>query len=192
MRGMLILASASPRRQQLLRWLCFDYVVDAPDVDERVRPGEIATELVSRLSRSKAMTVAVRRPNCWILAADTVVEVGGDILGKPADAAEAAAMLGRLAGKEHRVCTAFTLLGPDGAVHADEVVLTRVRFRALGPAAIAAYVASGEGEGKAGSYAIQGLGAGLVASVEGSFTNVIGLPLTEVAQAFARAGLLVS
>src|SRR5262249_7719142 len=111
-------------------------------------------------------------------------------LGKPADVAAASVMLGRLAGREHRVSTGFALLAPGGTVQASEVVVTRVRFRALAPDAIAAYVASGEPEGKAGGYAIQGRGAALIESIDGSLTNVIGLPLVEVGRVLEEAGLL--
>jgi septum formation protein len=134
--------------------------------------------------------VAARWAEAWVLAADTVVEFAGEVLGKPANASDATRMLTRLAGREHRVFTGFTLRGPGGAPPSEGVVVTRVRFRAIPPASIAAYVASGEPEGKAGGYAIQGLGAGLIAAIEGSFTNVIGLPLVEVGRALEEAGLL--
>jgi septum formation protein len=186
---MLVLASASPRRQQLLRWLQIEYAIDPPEVDESVRPGEAGVVLVERLAAAKAAAVAARRPMDWILAADTVVEIDGELLNKPADRPEAAAMLRRLAGREHRVLTGFTLLAPGAVPRAGEVVVTRVHFRPLGPAEVAAYVASGEPDGKAGGYAIQGFGAGLVSRIDGSFTNVIGLPLDEVGQALAEAGL---
>ncbi len=187
---MLVLASASPRRHQLLRWLGIDYVVDPPEVDERALPGEGPAALVERLARDKARAVTARRPGDWVLAADTLVELDGAVLGKPVDSAEAAAMLGRLSAHEHRVFTGFALLAPGAAIRAAEVVVTRVRFRALDLASIARYVASGEPEGKAGGYAIQGLGAGLIAGIDGSFTNVIGLPLEEVERALREAGLL--
>jgi len=188
----LILASASPRRRQLIGWLGVDYVVEPAAIDEQPRPGESAAALVRRLGRAKAAEVSVRRPGEWVLGADTVVEVDDRMLGKPADATEARRMLSRLSGREHRVFTGFALLTPGGNVAAEEVVMTRVRFRPLSSAAIASYVASGETDGKAGGYAIQGHGAGLISSIEGSFTNVIGLPLVEVERALAKAGLLAS
>lgn len=187
---MLVLASASPRRSALLRWLGVEFVIDAPDVDERARPGEEPAPLVARLAREKALAVGARHPAAWILAADTLVELDGALLGKPADAAEAASMLGRLAGREHRVFTGFALVAPDGGLCREETVVTRVRFRRLDRAAIDAYVASGEPSGKAGGYAMQGQGAGLIAGIDGSFTNVIGLPLDEVEHALREAGLL--
>jgi septum formation protein len=124
------------------------------------------------------------------LAADTIVEIDGRILGKPADQDDARAMLASLAGREHRVHTGFALLAPGGQVRAAEVVVTRVRCRPLDAPAIATYVASEEPADKAGAYAIQGLGAGLIAGIDGSFTNVVGLPLVEVGRALREAGLL--
>ncbi len=159
----LVLASASPRRRELLGWLVAGWVIVVAEIDERPAPEEAAGDLV--------------------------VEIDGDILGKPTDAAEASAMLGRLAGREHRVSTGFALLAPGGALSAAEVVVTRVRFRPLAAGAIAAYVASGEPEGKAGGYAIQGRGAALIECIDGSLTNVIGLPLVEVGRALEAAGL---
>ena len=187
---MLVLASASPRRQQLLRWLGVPYDLDAADIDERPGANEPATELVSRLARAKAAAVSARRPGAWVLGADTIVELDGVMFGKPADPAEAVVMLARLAGREHRVATGFALLSPGGGLHAAGRVVTRVLFRPFDERVIEAYVASGESEGKAGAYAIQGLGAGLIERIDGSFTNVIGLPLAEVERALEEAGLL--
>jgi septum formation protein len=188
--SVLVLASASPRRRELLGWLVGGWVLDAAEIDERPAPKEAADSLVRRLALAKARAVGSRRPPAWVLGADTVVEIDGEVLGKPADAAAATAMLGRLAGREHRVSTGFALLAPGGMVKAAEVVVTRVRFRPLAPDAIAAYVASGEPEGKAGGYAIQGRGAGLIERIDGSLTNVIGLPLVEVGRVLEEAGLL--
>lgn len=187
---MLVLASASPRRRQLLRWLGVPYEVDAADIDERPEGGEGPTDLVTRLARAKGAAVSGRRSGAWVLAADTIVEIDGIMFGKPADSVEAAAMLARLAGREHRVATGFALLAPGGRVHTTDRVVTRVVFRRFDGAVIDAYVASGEPEGKAGAYAIQGLGAGLIDRIDGSFTNVIGLPLVEVGRALEEAGLL--
>jgi septum formation protein len=186
---MLVLASASPRRRELLRWLVAEYELDTAEIDESPRPGEAATNLVARLAQGKAEAVAARRTGAWILAADTIVEIDGDVLGKPADEREAVAMLGRLSGREHRVFTGFTLLAPGGE-HRSGTVESRVLFRRLDGARIAGYVATGEPLDKAGAYAIQGWGAAIVARVDGSFTNVIGLPLEEVAAVLREAGLL--
>ena len=187
---MLVLASASPRRQQLLAWLGVPYDLLPAEVDERPRPREEAADLVLRLARAKAAAIAAWRPADWVLAADTIVEVDGLMFGKPEDAADAARMLARLAGREHRVATGFALARPGGAVHAAELVLTRVRFRRLDARAIERYVATREGDDKAGAYAVQGLGAGLIERIDGSFTNAIGLPLAEVGRALEEAGLL--
>jgi septum formation protein len=187
---MLVLASASPRRRELLRWLVAEYDLDVAEVDESARPGEAAAALVARLAEAKAEAVAARRPEAWVLAADTIVEIDGDVLGKPAGPREAAGMLRRLSGREHRVYTGFTLLGPEGRAGHRGTVESRVRFHDLSSRTIDSYVATGEPLDKAGSYAIQGRGAGLVARVDGSFTNVIGLPLGEVGAALREAGLL--
>jgi septum formation protein len=187
----LVLASASPRRQELLGWLGIEHVFEPADVDERVRPKETGPELVLRLANAKAAAIAARRPHAWVLGADTIVEVDGDLLGKPNDRAEGGRMLARLSGREHRVATGFALLAPGGAVRAADVVLSHVRFRRIEPRALAAYLETGEPDDKAGAYAIQGLGAALIERVEGSFTNVMGLPLVEVERALEEAGLLV-
>jgi septum formation protein len=186
----LVLASASPRRRELLRWLVAEYELDVAEVDESARRGETAPALVARLAAAKGEAVAARRPEAWVLAADTIVEIGGDVLGKPADARDAADMLRRLSGREHRVFTGFVLLAPRGGERRARTVESRVLFHELTPRTIEAYVATGEPLDKAGSYAIQGRGAGLVARVDGSFTNVIGLPLAEVGAALREAGLL--
>src|SRR5207244_10863062 len=122
--------------------------------DHRSAPRARAAHLVPRPARAKAAAVTARRPAAWVLAADTIVELAGAMLGKPADAGDAARMLARLAGREHRVATGFALVRPGGAVHSAELVLTRVRFRRLDARAIERYVASREGDAKAGAYAV--------------------------------------
>jgi septum formation protein len=179
----LILASASPRRRELLERVGLALEVCPADVDETPLPGEPPRAYVARVARAKAQAIA--RPGAWVLAADTTVTIDGAILGKAADGAEAAAMLRRLSGRVHEVITAFTLLG-DAA--RDEVVASEVAFVPLDEPTIAAYVASGEWRGKAGAYAVQGIGAALVREVRGSVTNVIGLPLAEVLAALRAAG----
>ena len=190
MRRVLVLASASPRRERLHGWRGVPFEIDPASVDESPHAGELATDMVRRLAHAKGSAVASRRAADWILAADTTVELHGVLFGKPRDAADAASMLAQLAGREHRVATGFVLLAPGGAVSAAHVVVTRVRFRPLDAHAVAAYVDTGECEGKAGAYAIQGHGAGLIDRIDGSFTNVIGLPMVETARALAGAGLL--
>jgi septum formation protein len=187
----LVLASASPRRRELLGWLGIEHAVEPADVDERARLGEAGPELVRRLATAKAAAVAARRPHDWVLGADTIVEIDGELLGKPVDRADGTRMLACLSGREHRVATGFALLAPGGAVRAAAVVLSRVRFRRIESRALAAYLETGEPDDKAGAYAIQGLGAALIERVEGSFTNVMGLPLVEVECALKEASLLV-
>lgn len=179
-----ILASASPRRRQLLEQIGDAVWVRPAEVDETPRPGEPAPELVRRLARAKAEAVAralwsVTPPSggaAPILAADTVVALPDEILGKPADAADAAAMLHRLSGRMHEVWTGLCLLQL-GAPPAEAAEMTRVWFAPLTPAEIAAYVATGEPLDKAGAYGIQGPAARFIPRLEGSYSNVMGLPL---------------
>jgi septum formation protein len=188
--AVLVLASASPRRRELLERVGLRFEVDAADVDEAQAPGESPDAYAARVAEDKARLVAGRRPDAFVLAADTIVELGGEVLGKAADAAEARAMLARLAGRTHRVRTAVVLLAPGGGGGAARRVAvdTAVDMRALGDDELAGYVASGEWRGKAGAYAVQGIGAALVRAVRGSYTNVVGLPLVEVLELVAAAG----
>ena len=184
---MIILASASPRRTQLLRLLGIAHEVDAAHgVDERPLPGEAPEALAVRLARAKALGVAPRHPGIPVLAADTVVVLEDEILGKPEDATAAERMLRRLAGRTHDVVTAVAL-AVDGNVSAD-VDRTRVRFRSLSPELIRDYVATGEPLDKAGSYGLQGFGAVLVDRIEGDCFGVIGLPLRLVVDLLEAAG----
>lgn len=176
----LILASASPRRRWLLAALGVAFTVVSVDVDERPRAGEEPVAFARRMAAEKVRGAA-RVGAGWVLGADTIVEIDARVLGKPVDVEEARAMLERLSGRVHVVRTAVVLLAPSGTVAEELVETTEVSFRALDAAAIAAYVATGEPFDKAGAYAIQGEGAHLVDRVVGSFTNVIGLPLPEVA-----------
>lgn len=157
------------------------------EVDESVRAGEEAVPYAARVAADKAAAIAGAHPERWILAADTVVEVDGVLLGKAADAREARSMVARLAGRVHRVTTAFAVRGPGGA-RADEAVTAEVVFRPLTDAEVHAYIESGEWRGKAGAYAIQGVAAALVSEVRGSITTVIGLPLAEVLTTLAALG----
>jgi len=181
---MLILASASPRRRELLERIGVPIEVRPADVDERVLPGEAALDYVRRIAATKAAAVADGER--WVLAADTIVEIDGDILGKAADEAEAEAMLRRLRGRRHRVTTAVALRGP--GVTAERVVHSDVIMAAVDDDDVADYVASGEWRGKAGAYAVQGIAAALVVAVHGSITNVIGLPLAEVVDLLRDTG----
>jgi septum formation protein len=183
------LASASPRRRELLERVGVPLEVRPADVDEAPRAGEAPVAYVARIARDKAQAVA-RRAGQWVLAADTTVTIDGAILGKAETGDEAAAMLRKLSGRAHQVITAFTLVGDSGETkfHHDGVVSTDVAMVTLDEGMIADYVASNEWRGKAGAYAIQGIGAAFVREVHGSVTNVIGLPLVEVLDALRAVG----
>lgn len=184
----MVLASASPRRQEFLRRLGLVFHGVPAEVDEGLLPGEPAPEAARRLAGQKARAVAMAWPGAAVLAADTLVVLDQHILGKPLDREDARRMLGLLSGAEHQVVTGYCLLW-QGREDCGQAV-SRVRFRALSPAEIAAYVASGEPLGKAGAYAVQGLGAALVDQVGGSYTNVVGLPLAEVVELLLRRGII--
>lgn len=179
----LVLASGSPRRREILGALGLEFRVHASDVDEMRARGEAAGDYAARLAREKATDVAARLraelPDAMVLGADTIVVVDGDVLGKPVDDADARAMIARLAGRAHEVTTAVALVSPSRGLCAEGSTTTEVWFRALGPEEIARYVASGDGRDKAGAYAVQGLGSGLVTRVQGSYSNVVGLPAAE-------------
>ena len=185
----IVLASASPRRRELLALTGLDFSVVVSDVEEPAPDGgETPGGYALRLACLKARDVARQHPGAFVLGADTVVAVGEHILGKPVDEADAARMIGLLAGREHTVVTACCLIGPDGETVWAEPVSSKVCFSALTPQTIAAYAATGESLDKAGGYAIQGLGAFMIESLEGSYTNVVGLPLAETMHALALAG----
>ena len=182
----LVLASGSPRRQELLGRLGLAFTVRVPDVDETPRPGEGAETYVERLARTKAVA-ADGHPGEVVLAADTTVELDGALLGKPADAASARAMLGGLSGRTHRVHTGVAVAAAGDL--RSRVTTTEVTFRVLTPEEIEAYLASGEPFDKAGGYGIQGRAGAFVASVAGSVSNVVGLPLAQTAALLAAVGL---
>lgn len=175
----LILASASPRRAELLRSAGFTFDIDPADIDETPAAGEAPAAYTLRVAQAKAARVIRRHRerDTVVLAADTEVVLGRQILGKPADAADAARMLRALAGRVHEVLTAVALRG---ACDAAEVVTTRVWFAAMSEAEIAAYAESGEPMGKAGAYAVQGRGARFVERIDGSWSGVVGLPLATI------------
>ena len=186
-----ILASASPRRSELLRAAGQRFDCIASGVDETPYPAESALDFARRIAHGKAHEVSRRCPARWVLAADTIVVVDGDVLGKPADAAEAATMLARLSGRSHLVLTGVCLIDPTG--HADaSVAFTTVEFRPLLADEIEGYVATGEPMDKAGAYAIQGGAGPFVTRIEGAHDNVVGLPVALI-QAMCRArGIQVS
>lgn len=194
-RPSLVLASGSPRRRDLLAGLGLEFVVRPVDVDETPLPEEPPRAYVERLARDKA--AARVEPGELVLAADTTVVLDGEILGKPEDEAGAREMLGRLAGREHTVFTGIALVGgegawngasPDGRAPRSHVEESRVRIAAMSPDELAWYAATGEGLDKAGSYAVQGLGALFVERICGDYTNVVGLPLPATFRLFREAG----
>lgn len=180
-RSSLVLVSASPRRRWLLAKLGVQFDVLPVDIDERARSGEAPIDFAQRMADEKAAAAVATRGDAWLLAADTVVAVDGASWGKPRDAAEAGSMLATLSGRRHTVYTGMTLLHPGGAPATRAVTATDVCFRTLSAAEIGAYIATGEPFDRAGAYAIQGEGAHLIDRVDGSYTNVIGLPLPQVA-----------
>jgi len=185
----LVLASASPRRREILETLGLAFEVDPSRAEEAPRDGEAPRELALRLAADKAREVSARRPSDAVLGADTVVVLDGAALGKPADEAEARAMIGRLSGRWHEVITGVAL-ARDGIAVETLAVTTRVRFAALSQERIARYAATGEGLDKAGAYGVQGIGAGLVERIEGSYANVVGLPAHETVLLLERHGAL--
>lgn len=189
----LILASASPRRLGLLRRLGLDPIARPSNVHEDSRPDESPTELVLRLAEAKGRSVAStfgqHDPPCVVLAADTGVVLDRRVLGKPRDASEARQMLLTLRGRVHEVMTAVFLMRTDTRRHTCDVETTRVSFRAYDEKTIDSYVATGEPLDKAGAYGIQGGGAALVDRVDGSWTNVVGLPLEQLGPWLTRIGV---
>lgn len=182
----LVLASRSPRRLELLRTVGLDPHVDAPDVDEAVIPGESPADYVVRVARAKCAVVAGRHDaGTVVLAADTTVALGAEILGKPADRTEATAMLTRLSGCTHQVHTAVAVCS--GGFTLTELVTTDVTFGELGADEIAWYVGLGESFDKAGAYGVQSAGGALVERIDGSPSNVVGLPLRETLALIRRA-----
>ena len=183
----LILASSSPRRAELLIQAGFSFQIDPADVDETLMSGELPDGYVARVARDKARAVAPRHASGRvILAADTTVVAAGEILAKPTDAADAARMLGLLSGTVHDVFTGVVVT--TGGVESVEVVRTRVHFIDLTAADIDWYVGTGEASGKAGAYGIQGRAARFVDWIEGSWSNVVGLPIATVARLLGPAG----
>jgi septum formation protein len=188
----LVLASGSPRRVALLAELGVPFqtvVSDAPEtIDPRLDPETQAVEIAER----KARTVASQLAAGIVLGADTIVVLDGALLGKPVDDADATSMLRRLSGREHRVVTGIAVVDArTGSLHTS-AISSVVGFRSLTDSEIAQYVASGEPAGKAGAYAIQGLGAGLVSNLNGCFSNVVGLPLCETARLLSAAGVAIN
>ena len=187
----IVLASGSPRRRDLLEKLGWSIRVVVPEVDERPLPSESPEKLCMRLAGAKAAKVAQTDPyngeSIPIVAADTIVVVDGDVLGKPADESESLVMLKRLRGRAHEVLTGISVIWKGKSLSTME--RTVVNFRPLDDSAVQAYAATGEGADKAGAYAIQGKGSLLVASIEGDYFNVVGLPLCRLSSMFEEMGL---
>ena len=184
-----ILASASPRRRELLASIGLDFDVIPSSIPEIRGDGESPEEYVARLSREKAAAIAAKHPERWIIAADTTVLLGEELLEKPADPADARRMLAVIAGKTHVVYTGVTLQNLAGGYHDTRVAESEVRMLPLSEREIAWYVGTGEPLDKAGAYAVQGIGAMFIDSVHGSYTNVVGLPLALLYQMLRRAGI---
>jgi len=182
-----ILASASPRRRELLTLIGIAHEVLPADIDESAFPDEAPAPHAERLARAKAHALAERHPHAVVIAADTIVVVDGEILGKPRDAAHAAAMLGRLAGREHVVYTAIAVARDAQTESAVEDV--RVTMRPMTAGEITAYIATGEPMDKAGAYGIQGYGATIVERVDGDYFSVMGLGLRRLVELLARVGV---
>jgi septum formation protein len=186
--ALLVLASASPRRLDLLRQIGIEPDrVDPADIDETPLRHELPPAHVVRLARAKATAVRARHPQAFVLAADTVVACGRRILPKTEDEPTARACLALLSGRRHRVYGGIALVSPDGSVAMRRVV-SQVAFKRLSEQEIGAYLAGGEWHGKAGGYAVQGRAAAFVSWLSGSYSNVVGLPLFETAQLLAGRG----
>ncbi|MGZ8491425.1 MAG: Maf family protein [Gemmatirosa sp.] len=186
-----VLASQSPRRRDLLDLIGIRHSVRPADVDESVRDGEAPDAYTERLAREKARAVAALEAHAYVVAADTTVVIDDEILGKPADEAEARAMVRRLAGRTHEVYTGMAVRHEDGDAvrEASAVERVRVTFRALDDAEIAAYVATGEPMDKAGAYGIQGFGATIVERIDGDSVAVMGLSLVRTVALLREIGL---
>jgi septum formation protein len=184
----LILASASPRRRELLQLAGIPLEIIPSQADERFLQGESPEEHVRRVARAKAMEVGRQHPGRWVLGADTVVAIDGRVLGKPGDSREAEEMLRDLSQREHRVLTGFCILRYPSMEERGGTVISRVKFKSLSPEEVRWYINTGEPFDKAGGYAIQGKGAFMVKEVHGSYTNVVGLPLCEVVEALRELG----
>jgi len=185
----LILASSSPRRQELLREIGIPFQVHAANIDEDQIMGEAPTAYALRLAREKAQAVATHYPQSYVLGADTIVVVDGEVLGKPRDREDAVRMLRLLSGRGHEVITAVSLVAP-GTLAVTRASTTKVYFREIAEEEIEEYVAGGEPMDKAGAYAIQGGASRWADRIEGEFSNVVGLPLSLVTDMLITTGLM--
>jgi septum formation protein len=188
----LILASVSPRRRDILTQIGIPFESVGSRIDETFHKKMRPTDFACLMATRKAESARKRHTRQWILAADTLVVINKRIYGKPRDAQDCRTMLNDLSGKRHRVITAFCILGPSGNKSHLEAVSTRVHVKELSILDIEAYIQTGEPFGKAGAYAIQGIGAFMVKGIEGSYTNIVGLPVFEVVRGLLACGALQS
>lgn len=186
----IILASSSPRRRGYLRQFGIDFEVVKAEIDETPNSGEAPLDYVERMAKMKNDEVHSTHPNRCILSADTIVFLGNTILGKPGSKEEAVNTLMQLSGKEHMVATAFCLTWSENRIEHLQKVVTRVEFGDIAESTVRAYVETGEPMDKAGAYGIQGRGGSLVKRLEGSFSNVVGLPVHEVLAALTKYGIV--
>ena len=187
----LVLASTSPRRRELLSLLGIPFEVRNPICEERLVPGRSADDLAAHFAKSKADSVAQQDPDALVLASDTLIQLDGEVLGKPGDVAEARAMLRQMAGREHRVQTAVSLACLARRIEITQVSVACVWMKSFDAEAHERYLATLDSLGKAGAYSIQGPGAELVEGLEGDFTTVVGFPLRLVVRLLAEAGVTV-
>jgi septum formation protein len=187
----IILASASPRRKEILEKTGLKFRVDESDYEEKIDPGLKPHELARFLSRKKARHVARRHRNALVIAADTIVVLRGRLFGKPRNEEEAKEMLRALSGKAHSVITGFTIIDTAGKKEISRSAESKVFFKRLSADEIEAYIRSGEPLDKAGAYGVQGLGAVIVKRIEGDFFNVMGLPLNALTESLKKFGIKV-
>ena len=181
-----ILASASPRRRELLRSVGLKFKTIPAHVDEDYIKGESPKQHVRRLAQEKALLISQKYPKAWVLGADTIVVIDGLILGKPKNKTQAKEMLKKLSGREHKVFTGFAVTQIASKVSHSDVVQSTVKFKKISAAELDWYIACDEPYDKAGGYAVQGKGAYFIKSIRGSYTNVIGLPLCEVLETLKK------
>ena len=188
--GRFILASASPRRIELLQLLGLSFEVMPSLVDEGFIKGEMPREHVLRLSREKIQAAYASHPDAWVMGADTIVIINSEVLGKPRTREEAGEMLGKLSGQVHRVFTGFTVARRSAGIEISDAIESSVRFRDITADEMTWYIGSPEPYDKAGGYAVQGMGAFFIKEIHGSYTNVMGLPLCEVVDVLKRIGAI--
>jgi septum formation protein len=186
----LILASRSPRRSELLQSLGLEFDVSPSQVEEITDPAQSPENNALNIARDKARWVARRNPGCYVLGADTIVVLGGEIIGQPVDKEDAFRILSKLAGKQHQVITGVVLITPENDEY-DTAIISKVTIKPVSAEGIRSYISTEEPLDKAGAYAIQGEGSFLVDSWEGSYSNIVGLPLEALTELMQQAGFPV-